>query len=89
MVRNKAKTIRIKTKLTFWETALEKMQAAYLALVEGGVKSYTIDDRQLTRFDIPDLLKQIEEAEKRIEELYALLEGRKSRKAFGVVPRDW
>ena len=81
--------IEIKARLAFWKAALEKMQAAYLALVDGGVKSYTIDDRQLTRFDIPDLLKQIEEAENKVDELTALLEGRKSRKAFGIVPMDW
>ena len=79
----------IKTRLEFWKAALEKLRAAYLALVDGGVKSYTIDDRQLTRFDIPDLLKQIEDAEKKIDELTALLEGRRSRKAFGIIPRDW
>lgn len=79
----------IRARIAFWKAALQKMQAAYLALVDGGVKSYTIDDRQLTRFDIPDLLKQIQEAEKRVDELTALLEGRRARKAFGIVPRDW
>lgn len=84
-----ASKTELKTRLAFWKAALEKMQAAYLALVDGGVKSYTIDDRQLTRFDIPDLLKQIEAAEKKVDELTALLNGRRPRKAFGVIPRDW
>ena len=84
-----ANQTEIKTRLAFWKSALEKMQAAYLALVDGGVKSYTIDDRQLTRFDIPDLLKQIEEAERRVDELISLLGGGKARKVFGIVPRDW
>lgn len=84
-----ANKTEIKARLAFWQAALSKMQAAYLALVDGGVKSYAIDDRQLTRFDIPDLLKQIEEAERKVDELTALLEGRKSRKAFGIIPRDW
>ena len=79
----------ITARLVFWKAALEKMRNAYLALVDGGVKSYTIDDRQLTRFDIPDLLEQIEEAENKVDELTALLEGRKPRKAFGIIPRDW
>lgn len=79
----------IKARLVFWKAALKKMQAAYLALVDGGVKSYTIDDRQLTRFDIPDLLEQIKEAEKKVDELTALLNGGRARKAFGVIPRDW
>lgn len=84
-----ANKAELKTRLAFWKAALAKMQAAYLALVDGGVKSYTIDDRQLTRFDIPDLLRQIEEAEKRVDELTALLAGRRGRKTFGVIPRDW
>lgn len=79
----------IQKRLTFWEGMYEKLQTAYLALVEGGVKSYTIDDRQLTRFDLSTLLKEIEEAERKIDELTAALEGTRPRKAFGVIPRDW
>lgn len=79
----------IQKRLTFWEDMHEKLQTAYLALVEGGVKSYTIDDRQLTRFDLSTLLKEIEEAERRIDELTAALKGTRPRKAFGVIPRDW
>lgn len=79
----------IKIRLTFWTAARDKMMAAYLALIDGGVKSYTIDDRSLTRFDIPELLDKIEKANQRIGELTAQLEGRKARKAFGVILRDW
>lgn len=79
----------IKIRLGFWQTALQKMRAAYLALVDGGVQSYTIDDRTLTRFDLPSLLKEIEDAERKVDELMALVKGRKSRKAFGIVPRNW
>lgn len=79
----------IQDRLSFWTDVHKRLQEAYLALVEGGVKSYTIDDRQLTRFDIPDLMKQIEEAESKIDELTAALEGKRPRKAFGVIPRDW
>lgn len=79
----------LKTRLTFWKSALEKLRAAYLALVDGRVKSYTIDDRQLTRFDLPDLQREIEEAEHKVDELTALLNGQRPRRAFGVIPRDW
>ena len=82
------KTI-IQQRLTYWTEVYEKLQDAYVKLVEGGVKSYTIDDRQLTRFDIPDLVKQMETAEEKIDELSAALEGKRPRKAFGVIPRDW
>ena len=75
--------------LDFWQSALSKLRAAYLALVDGGVKSYVIDDRELTRFDLPDLKDEIEDAEKKVDELLAELNGRKPRKAFGIVPRDW
>lgn len=84
-----ASKTELRVRLAFWNAALEKMQAAYLALVDGGVKSYAIDDRQLTRFDIPALLKEIEAAEKKVDELAALLAGRRARKAFGIIPRDW
>ena len=79
----------IQKRLEYWTDVYDKLQDAYVKLVEGGVKSYTIDDRQLTRFDIPDLLKQIEEVEEKIDELTAALEGIRPRKAFGVIPRDW
>ena len=62
---------------------------AYTALISGGVKSYQIDDRSLTRFDIPSLRKAIDEAEEKVDEYEAMLEGLKPRKAFAVLPRDW
>ena len=76
-------------RLNFWRSTYEKLTAAYIALVDGRVKSYTIDDRQLTRFDLDTLRDEIGEAEKKIDELTALLNGRRPRKAFGVIPRDW
>jgi len=79
----------IKIRLKFWQDALVKMRAAYLALVDGGVQSYTIDDRSLTRFDLPVLLKEIEDAEKKVDELTALVRGGKPRRAFGIVPKNW
>lgn len=79
----------IRIRLEFWQTALQKLRAAYIALVDGGVQSYTIDNRSLTRFDLPSLLKEIKEAERKVDELTALLNGKKSRRAFGIVPRNW
>ena len=79
----------VKIRLNFWRSAYEKLTTAYTALVDGRVKSYTIDDRQLTRFDLGTLKDEIEEAEQKIDELTALLNGRRPRKAFGVIPRDW
>jgi len=79
----------IRERLSFWQGVHEKLQAAYVALIDGGVKSYMIDDRQLTRFDLPDLKNEIEECEQKIDELSAALEGKRPRKAFGIIPRDW
>ncbi|MCL2488793.1 MAG: DUF6148 family protein [Oscillospiraceae bacterium] len=76
-----------KARLEFWTDALQKMREAYLALLEGRVKSYTIGDRQLTRLDLRDLLNKIKEAEEIVDEL--TLCGQKPRRAFAVVPRDW
>ena len=78
----------IRARLTFWKSALEKLQNAYVALVENGVKSYMVDDRQLTRLDIPALYDEITQTEKKIDALTDMLNGRKPRKAFGVIPRD-
>lgn len=79
----------VEKRLKFRKDALDKLYAAYLALVDGGVKSYTIDDKQLTRFDLPALKEEIDALEKEIEQLEGLLNGKKPRKAVGVVPRDW
>lgn len=84
-----ANKTEIKVRLDFWQAALTKLRAAYLALVDGGVKSYTIDDRQLTRLDLPSLQKEIEQAEGKVDELTAQLGGLRARKAFGILPRDW
>lgn len=79
----------LKIRLNFWRSAVEKLRAAYMALASGGVKSYTIDDRQLTRYDLSALKSEIADAEKRIDELNAQLVGQRPRRAFGVIPRDW
>ena len=79
----------LKARLDFWKQTLSKLRTAYLALLDGGVKAYTIDDRSLTKFDLPDLKKQVEEAEAKVDELENLLKNKRPRKAFGVIPRDW
>ena len=79
----------LNSRRAFKQRALEKLQNAYLALIDGGVKSYMIDDRQLTRFDLPVLKKQIDALEAEIDELDALIAGARPRRAFGVIPRDF
>lgn len=77
-----------KAALDFRYAALGKLYKAYTALVDGGVQSYMIDDRQLTRFDLPKLLDNIQELEAEIETLEDELGGNRARRAFGVVPLD-
>lgn len=84
-----ADMVELRARLEFRREALKELRKAYLALVKGGVKSYMIDDRQLTRFDLPALRKEIEAAEAEIDELENLLNGQRPRRAFGVLPRDW
>ena len=84
-----ADKIELQARIEFRRAALTKLRAAYLALVDGGVKSYMIDDRQLTRFDLPELKDEIENAEAELDMLENQLAGMRPRKAFGVIPRDW
>ena len=79
----------IKARLAFWQEALAKLRKAYLALLDGGVKSYSIDDKKLTRFDLPELQSKIEDAERKVDELESVLNGGRSRKSFAVLPRVW
>ena len=79
----------IEARIAFEKSKLVKLRAAYLALLDGGVKSYRIDDRSLTKFDINTLAAEIEAAENKVDELTSLLNGGGRRKAVGVVIRDW
>lgn len=81
--------VELRARLDFHKELLKNLREAYLALLNGGVKSYTIGQRSLTRFDISALKDEITEEEKKVDELTALLAGKKPRKAFGIVPRDW
>ena len=76
-------------RLTYWKSTLAKLMDAYAALVTGGVKSYEIDDRSLTRLDLASLKKAINDAEAKVDYYENLLGGKKPRKIVAVVPRDW
>ena len=79
----------IKSSLEFKRAALESARSAYLALLNGQVKSYAIGSRNLTKFDLQELKDTIDKLEKEIAGLEAQLHGGGRRKAVGVVPRDW
>ncbi len=79
----------LRARLEFWRSALEKLREAYLYLLDGGVKSYKLGNEELTRLDLTALQKRIEEAEKKVDELEALVNGGRARRAFAVTPMDW
>ena len=73
----------------YYDQLVKKLMAAKIALVEGGVQSYTIDDRSLTRFDLGKLESEIETAVNKRAQYAAIMNGKGARKAVGVVPRDF
>ena len=85
-----ANMIDIRIRAEFHRKAADELRKAYLALIEGGVQSYTIGSRSLTKFDLETILGEIAIHDKKVDELEAALKsGGKRRKAVGVVPRDW
>ena len=74
--------------LNFHQEALKNLRAAYLALSAGGVQSYTIGSRSLSKLDISKITDEIKYHEKQISELNAEIGGRKRRRVVRVIPRD-
>lgn len=79
----------LSARLEFRRAALEASRSAYIALLNGQVKSYAIGSRNLTRLDLPQLEDTIKKLEKECDEIEAQLNGKKPRRALGVIPRDW
>ena len=82
-------TVTIKKRLEFHTKRLDNLYVAYNKLLSGGVKSYRLDDRELTRLDLGKLSAELPVAEETDYELTALQKGQSARKAFSVIPRDW
>ena len=79
----------IQMDIDFHKAAKSKLQEAYLAIAEGGVQSYAIGSRSLTKHDLGKIREEIAGHDKAIGELSAALRGKSRRKAVGIVPRDW
>lgn len=79
----------LKIRLEFHRVAADKLRAAYIALVDGGVASYSVGSRSLTKLDITKIMDEIRGHEKEIASLEEALRGGKQRKAVGIVARDW
>ena len=78
----------LKARLAVAKEQLDEANKAYTELLKGGVKSYTIGSRTLTKFDLNYLEDTIAKLERKVDELENQIAGRKPRKAVGVVPRD-
>lgn len=78
----------IKLRLEQRKDMLEEAYAAYLKLLHGEVKQYSIGSRSLTRFDLDELWEMIKTLESEVDQLESQLAGGGRRKAVGVVPRD-
>jgi len=81
--------LEIQADIDFHRSAKSKLQDAYLAIAEGGVQSYSIGSRSLTKHDLGKIREEIAGHDKAIGELSAVLKGKRRRKAVGIVPRDW
>lgn len=79
----------LQARLEFHRAAAEKLRAAYIALVDGGVASYSVGSRSLTKLDIGKIMDEIRAHEKAIDGLEEQLMGWKRRKTVAAVPRDW
>ena len=84
-----ADRIELEARISFCKRALEKLREAYIKLADGGVKSYMIDDRQVTKLDLPALADEIDRKQRELDAYEAQLMGQRPRKAFGVLPRDY
>ena len=81
----------IKKKLDAKQARLSAYLDRETEMLTGGVQSYGIGSRNLTRYqtDLANIRAAIKELEKEIEQLENQLSGRANRRAIGVVPRDW
>ncbi len=72
----------------YYTERIDQLIQAQTALTGGGVKSYTIGDRSLTRLDLKDLSEEIEEAVNRQAYYDAILHGKSPRAVVTIVPTD-
>lgn len=56
--------------------------------MSGGVKSYTLGDMQITRFDMSRLSKEIEKAVDMQSKYEAIIKGKPVRAMAAIVPTD-
>lgn len=79
---------KIKEEIERKKKRLEMYYQAEEAILSGA-QSYTIGSRSMTRANIADIRNMIDKLEKELSELKAKASGKRPRKAFSVVPRDF
>ncbi len=79
----------IEIRKAFTKSALNELRNAYIDIVNGTVKSYTLNGRSLTGLDLDILSSEIKDKENEYDTLCVMLAGGKRRKAVGIIPRDW
>lgn len=79
----------IRAAIEFRKAALEEARTAYLELLSGRAQQYTIGNRQLTRFDLAKLKKEISDLENEITGLENQLAGGRKMRAVAAVANDW
>lgn len=72
----------------YYTERIDQLIQAQTALTAGGVKSYTIGDRTLTKFDLTTLSTELDEAVNKQAYYNAILKGKQTRRMVGVVPTD-
>ncbi|MDE6727768.1 MAG: hypothetical protein K2J80_07490 [Oscillospiraceae bacterium] len=72
----------------YYTESIDRLIDAQRALTSGGVKSYTIGDRQVTKFDLSRLSKEIDDAVEKQSYYDAILKGKPTRAIVGIVPTD-
>lgn len=75
-------------KLKKKKNRLEMYYQAEEKILEGA-QSYQLGTRNLTRANLAEIRKMIEQLEKEVEDLEKIAEGHKPRRAIAVVPRDF
>lgn len=77
-----------KEKLQRKKKRLEMYYQAEEAIL-GGAQSYSLGSRSLTRANLAEIRKTIDELEDEVEQLEAVASRRSPRRAIAVVPRDF